>query len=276
MVVPTGVELRGASSVPTRDQSGCSKGTLILTAYGVGAENPEEMQALVTLQQNAGISGLRFFYTTNSPTVASATPYTVRGAGSGVYAVNCSIVAAGSGIDFRGCDGHFIKKFVGVCYDSTLCVGGVGGHVEGCLQNGNALTRSGLDLPDGWVDESQIFIRVFPILQSRSTFLTLEDAEGEVVLQCFAYGVSRLIALDNAQGIVISNVGGDNINSTHAMVLAQEGSRGVIVNMMRYNGSSYSVKDESTLDLYNRLTIGKTYEKNRIDGENREHTSLNG
>ena len=58
--VPAGVELRGASSVPTRDQSGKALGTVILCRYGVGDGYGVSAPALITLVgKNAGLSGIR-------------------------------------------------------------------------------------------------------------------------------------------------------------------------------------------------------------------------
>jgi hypothetical protein len=118
ITVPAGVELRGVSSVPTRDQSGESKGTIILAYYGLNAPNPDTDTAMVTLSSNAGVRGIRFVYPENTcvrpEAMGTVQPcsYAIRGIGEGVYAVNVAIAAAYNGIDFRNCNNHYIKKLV--------------------------------------------------------------------------------------------------------------------------------------------------------------------
>lgn len=272
VTVPAGVELRGASSVPTRDQGGCSKGTLIVTTYGLGEENAAEMPALITLGENSGVSGMRFYYFTNNPETCGETPYVIRGTGSGVYAVNCSIVAAGYGIDFTGCDNHYIKKFVGGCYYNALKAGGKNGLIEGCLQNGNTFTRSGLDFLENWIEESTIFEDLFPKLRKYSYFLILDGAENETVFNFFAYGVAAVADLRNSSDVLLCNIGGDNIGLRPAF-LAAEKSSAAVINMMRYNGRSVKVDEESSLALYNRITISDTTEKNSVNGEEQDYVS---
>ena len=273
VTVPANVELRGASSVPTREQNNCSKATLIVTTYGVGAENWEEMPALVTLSENSGLSGMRFYYYTNNPDTAAKTPYTVRGNGANVYALNCSIVAAGNGIDFTGCDNHYIKKFVGGCYYNTLKAGGKNGHIEGCLQNGNTFTRSGITFLKGWIKEDQIHEKLFSKLRKNSIFLTLDGAENETVFNFFAYGVVEVVRCENSSGVQLINIGGDNIGAKSGIVRAVE-SRVTAINMMRYNGNSYKEDDASTLNIYNRITIDDKKEKNYVNGEEIDYVKL--
>lgn len=273
VTVPANVELRGASSVPTREQNNCSKGTLLVTTYGVESENPDEMPALVTLSENSGLSGMRFYYYTNNPDIESKTPYTVRGSGANVYAVNCSIVAAGNGIDFTGCDNHYIKKFVGGCYYNTLKAGGKNGHIEGCLQNGNTFTRSGLTFLKGWFKEDQIHEKLFSKLRKHSTFLTLDGAENETVFNFFAYGVVEVVRCENSTGVQLINIGGDNIGAKSGIVRAVN-SEAAAINMMRYNGNSFKEDDTSRLSIYNRITIDMKDEKNYVCGEEIDYTKL--
>ena len=274
VTVPSGVELRGSSAVPTREQSDHSRGTLIVTTYGVGSENPAEMPALITLSEGSGISGMRFYYYTNNPDIASETPYTIRGNGADVYAVNCSIVASGSGIDFTGCDNHYIRKFVGGCYYNTLKAGGKNGLIEGCLQNGNTFTRSGINFLKGWFKESEIWDKLFPKLRKNSIFLTLDGAENETVFNFFAYGVVEVVRMENSKNVLLANIGGDNIGVKSGL-LRLEASDVTAINILRYNGRSYKADDASTMKLYNRLTIEDKSEKNEILGETVDFVNLN-
>lgn len=122
--VPANVELRGASSVANRDQSGLSRGTVLLSYYGDNAKDPDSDVALITLDgDNAGVRGLRIVNPLNSPStpgregMVKPYPFAIRGKGANVYAVNIGFLGSYNGIDFRNCDSHYIKKVVGTMYN---------------------------------------------------------------------------------------------------------------------------------------------------------------
>ena len=139
--VPSGVELRGCSSVAQREQSGMSKGTMIRVIYGQGGS--ESDTAAVTLAPHSGVNGIRFQYWDNNGSIRE-TAYTVRGMGAGVYLVNSEFMAAGRGVDFSGCDNHLIKKLTTFCYINDILVGGKNGYVIGMLHNCTVMDRNGL------------------------------------------------------------------------------------------------------------------------------------
>lgn len=256
VAVPAGVELRGSSSVPTREQNGNSSGTLLLVYYGRDAANPDTDTAAVTLAgENAGIRGVRFLYPENGA-AAGVRPYayTVRGAAAGVYAVNTAISGGYNGVDFRGCDGHFIKKFVCCCYSNAMAAGGKNGQIEGCLQNGNMLYRDGVSF-SGWPqNEADIQEEVMnAITRPNTTFIRLENAENQKVYNSFAYGVKTLADVSGSTGVLIANVGADNLGEGSPLLKTTGGSV-TAVNVMRYNGISYE-NDGAALQIYNRLTI---------------------
>lgn len=264
VTVPAGVELRGASSVATRDQGGKSRGTVILAYYGLNPANPDTDPALITLAANAGVRGMRLFYPENSCVRPGAfgavqpSTYAVRGTGSGVYAVNVAIVAAYNGVDFRGCDNHYIKKLVTCCYSNAIFAGGRGGTVEGCLQNGTVLARNGLNLPN-WVDEgSQMFPYLFDaVTRVQTEYIRLSGAQDQRLYNCFAYGVKSFLVNENSTDLLAFNIGADNIGGTMLVTL---GGSATVINMMRWNGISYT-NDGTALSMYNRLTIGDKTEK---------------
>ncbi len=257
VTVPAGVELRGATSLPTRDQGGLSLGTVIVCRYGVGEEYNAETQALITLAgENAGLNGIRIVCVSNSPNNRKSTGYLVRGTADGVYCVNCSFVASDYGIDFRGCDNTYIKKLIACCYKETITVGGKNAVIEGCLQNGNVLCRCSTKGISNWVPETQIFDIVFPITRSECTYIRLVDAENATVFNTFAYGVHHLVVSDNSKNTMIANVGADNLGGT---LLVTNGGSTTGVNIMRWNGSSYE-NNGGKLLLLNRITINDKYE----------------
>lgn len=265
VTVPAGVELRGSSSVAARDQGGLSLGTVIFACYGLDAARPNKDTAQITLKENAGVRGLRIVYPGNSSTVPGALgtvrpcTYAIRGTGSGVYAVNVAIAAAYNGIDFRGCDNHIVNKLVSCCYHNTVFAGDCeGGVIEGCLQNGTVIVRNGLKLPN-WPDEgTQLFPYIFEtVTRVRTNYIKLNNAKNQTVFNCFAYGVKTLVNNTGSENLLAFNVGADNVGGT---LFITKGGDARVINMMRWNGSSFT-NDGTRLLMLNRLTIGDRTEK---------------
>ena len=265
--VPAGVELRGSGSVATREQPGSSRGTLIYADWGeaAGEQAADSGQALVTLAgENAGLRNLRFVYPGNIFTNGvKPFHYTVRGTADGVYAVNVCFTGSYNGVDFRGCDGHLIKKLVGVCYNNTMSVGGTGGMVEGCLQNANIAFRNDFRIV-GWpVGEEKLFDTLInPITRQMSKLIRAAGAVNQTVLNTFAYGAKNFLVSEDSD-VRLVNIGADNLLEDSPMLAAAGGSV-TAVNMMRWNGVSYQ-NDGAALALYNRMTINMKYETT-LDG----------
>lgn len=131
--------------------------------------------------------------------------------------------------------------------------------IEGCLQNGTALYRHGLELI-GWSStESRIQTELFnPITRPGTEYLRLENASGETILNTFAYGVRSLIVSKNSNNVKIINVGADNLYQSTPL-LKVSGGEVLGVNIMRYNGISYE-NTNGKLKLYNRLSINNKTE----------------
>ncbi len=264
VTVPPGVELRGSSSVATRDQ-GSSRGTVIFAYYGLNPAKPETDAALITLGANAGVRGIRFIYPNNSCVVPGALgtvrpcTYTIRGTGEGVYAINLAIAASYNGIDFRGCDNHRIKKVVTCCYNNAIFAGNCsGGVMEGCLQNGTVMSRNGFNLPN-WIDEgSQLFPYLFnAVTRVKTEYIKISNARNETIYNCFSYGVKTFINNTDSTNLIVFNIGADNIGGT---MFITEGGSACVINMMRYNGNSFA-NDGTALRMFNRLTIDDRTEK---------------
>jgi len=257
VAVPAGVELRGSGSVATREQQNSSRGTLIYADHGEALTDAAANSgtALITLAgANAGLRNLRFVYPGNIfvPNGVKPFDYTVRGAARGVYAINVCFTGSYNGVDFRGCDDHFIKKLVGVCYNNTMAVGGRNGMVEGSLQNANIAFRNDFQIA-GWpVGEQQLFATLMPITRSMSKIIFAEGAVNQTVLNTFAYG-ARHFLVSRSSTIRLINVGADNLLEGSPMLVAAGGGV-TAVNMMRWNGVSFQ-NDGAALTLYNRLTI---------------------
>jgi len=253
--VPSGVELRGSASLPTRDAGGLCGGTAIVTSYGMEEEiDPLRAEALITLDgKGAGLRGIRILYPENGPrSGGKRTAFAVRGRAEEVYFVDGALVAAGYGVDFRGCDRHYIEKITSCCYHNTFLLGGKGGMLMGCLQNGTAISRCVVPGRKGWITEQELFTVLFdPILRQTAQYIVLDGAIGQVIANTFSYGCHDLIVQKRGEGTLAVNVGSDNIGGAQTIL---RGGSLCVVNAMRYNGVSYR-HEGGELSLYNRLTI---------------------
>ena len=265
--VPAGVELRGSSSVATREQGWKCNGTVIMSYYGDDASSKIDDRALITLAGDyAGLNGIRIIYPENGPYDENLnTTYAVRGQGKGVYMVNAMISAAAYGVDFRNCDEHFIQKVTTCCYYNTFILGGKNGMLNGCLQNGTVLARSSANLLQNWLAEGNVFVDLFdPITRPHNEYIILEGAEDQQVYNTFAYGVANMIVCRNSTALV-ANIGSDNLGTGMYQIVVN-GGKLVTINSMRWNGKSY-LHNSGTLEMYNRLTINikteATYKETR-------------
>ena len=266
IVVPAGVQLRGSASIPTRSMGGNGEGTLLLAYYGADlaeTDDPLTHPALITLNGDyAGLYGIRITYPNNGPYDENLkTSYAVRGKGTGVYMVNGCITAAGYGVDFSGCDNHYIHKVMSCCYYNTFRLGGENGVLSGCLQNGTVITRCSDPYLENWLSEADIFTKLFnPILRKTANYIEVAESKNQTVYNTFAYGCKTMITAENATDLLAVNIGCDNIGSDGYQIHLISGTA-TVLNSMRYNGKSYK-KESGTLNLYNRLTINNKTEKN--------------
>lgn len=263
ITVPAGVELRGASSIPNREQNNYPAGTLFMCYYGDEANvDPERDQALVTLDGDyAGISGVRFIYPENGVDDKDLkTTYVIRGKGKGVYAVNCFILAAGYGVDFRGCDEHYIEQIYTCCWFNTYRIGGKNGVIRDCVQNGNMVTRTNAEgLPENWPEELEMKERVTdPILVKNVENLIVEDAENQQIIAVFAYATKRTIINRNSVNTLAVNVGSDWL--AEGVFFTQDGGNMTVINSMEAFGESYDCI-KGKLTMYNRITIDEPHER---------------
>ncbi len=268
IAVPAGVQLRGSSAVATRGFGGNGAGTVLLSYYAdnlASLENPLTRKALITLNgDNAGLYGVRITYPRNGPYDGNLkTSYAVRGKGKGVYMVNCCITAAGYGVDFTGCDNHYIRKVTTCCYYNTYRLGGKNGVISGCLQNGTVIARCSDPMLENWLNEANIFTDLFnPILRDTANFIEVVGSQNQTISNTFVYGCKTMITAGEATDLLAVNIGCDNIGSDGYQMHLKSGNA-TLVNSMRYNGSSYQ-KEQGELGLYNRLTINNKTEKNGV------------
>ncbi|MBP5274529.1 MAG: hypothetical protein ILO36_06305 [Abditibacteriota bacterium] len=257
VTVPEGVQLTGSAPVFNTDFPG---GTRILTYVNNGAS--------VTLEKDAGVNGIRFLYP--SFDAASARKYIdendpvtksvcIKGAGSGVYVTNTVITAAFTGIDFTGCDGHFVKQVFGVSYLTHILAGGKDGHIEGVLANIHFTQRHTLSpyFDERYADKKLSWMGLGAVIRDMVTrpFCTtfrLKDAENESLLNLFMYAPNHLLQAENSTATLI-NVSSDFMYGYQ--LLADENSDLLVINSLRSCGGSVICDETSKAKIYNRIAI---------------------
>lgn len=260
ITVPQGVELRGASAVANREQWIQNGGTVFLCHYGNDSVNPTTDDAFITLNQNAGLNGIRILYPENGAGEKDlSTTYTVRGNGSNVYVVNCCIVAAGYGIDFRGCNNHLIQGIYSGCWYNTFLLGGDGGILMDSLHNGTVIHRTNADgLPEVWGDDAApaLYGSVGEMLKQNSQYIILDGATNQKLSGVTACTTKNMIVSQNSTNTLAINVATDKILTDNYQFILNGGSM-TVINAMRYPGQNYSKENEKP-KLFGSIYIGET------------------
>lgn len=274
ITIPSGVELRGSSSVPNRCQGGNSSGTLILSYFGYLDENPSAVPLISIVGDNAGISGIRITYYRNNPVDDSGkfieTSPAIKASGSHIYVINSFVILASKGIVAENCNDVYLKKNVGCCFDSFInSYNSTDVFIEGCLQNGNTVPRNGFsslgiaDL-DGWLNEANIFNYLFdPLTRKHTDYITLTDSDNVTIFNTFIYGGRSYLVSENSSAF-ICNVGCDG-NAKNSYFYSMQGGEITLINAMRStsNGKdgfySHTTDGKTKLKIYNRLPVDMKY-----------------
>lgn len=267
LTVPAGVELRGATSIPTREVNGISGGnasigTIFYCYYGDDESCSKEDQAFITLAgEKAGLNGIRIFYPENSSaTEQFMSTYAVRGTASGVYVVNSMIVASAYGVDFKDCDNHYISGVTSTCYYNAFRLGGKNGTLLKTLQNGTVMRRTAQSGLENWINDSNFWTGLVDyVLRPKCDYILVDGAENQTIYHAFAYGVKTIINNVNSQGTCAVNIGTDNMGDDCPQFIQNGGSM-TVINVLRYNGYSYDLLS-GNLNLYNRIAINEVGER---------------
>ncbi|MCL2512540.1 MAG: glycoside hydrolase family 55 protein [Oscillospiraceae bacterium] len=231
LTVPAGVELRGSSSVPIRDNHGSSEGTVLMVYQGKDTGSPLTDTACITLGSGAGLSGLRILYPENTFFPPHAYPFAVRGHGSGVYVTNVCMVNCDRGVDLPDCPDHFVRRLVGMAWHGMVRVGGGAGKIEACLGNATFMDRNGFNIP-GWPDASVIYMAIFTdILMKSEVFVEINGAVDEKLMNIFMYGGKTTVHVRAGSATVI-NAGADGLGGPP--IAADPGASLKVVNLMTY------------------------------------------
>jgi hypothetical protein len=238
LAVPAGVELRGASSVPNRDEDGRSGGTVLLSYAGRGTAAADTAPAAVSLGDRSGVSGLRVFYPENNPAAAGGLvpyPYAIRAVGSGSYIVDIGLPNAWNGIDVSKARRFLVRKVDGTFVQHGIRAGGAGGRIDGVLSNGNTFVRTGFYLPN-WVRGENLFPQVIDGYSRVSADLVTVDSGRVSLHDVFGYGQHNGLVVNGGEADAV-NLGTDNLGGDGYTVKVAGGTAAV-VNLMRFNGTT--------------------------------------
>ena len=241
-----------ASSVPQLDQTDLSYGTTLMGYEGYNTPTPETDIAMVTLNGNqSGISGLRFFYPENNPAHGvKPYPFTIRGNGSNLYAINLGLTGVYNAIDFGTnlCDKHLVRNVSGVIYNNGIVVSAnTIGWIENCLTNPSKVARCNYGVP-GWMSGGDA-----PYLidssQMNEKLVIIKNSFNEQMMNVFSYAANTGLWVQSGS-VNCFNFGSDNLGLY--TIRADCGNVVTnIMNVMRYNGTTSS----GNVTLYNEMYL---------------------
>ncbi len=253
--VPAGVELKGTSAVPTKDfpyEYGYNGTTLLSYYTGSGPDD----QALITLNgKGAGLNGIRINYPENHSHKITmdknlfATSYAVKGAAPYVYIVNSYITSSAYGVDFTGCDYHYIKGFAACCYRNTLKLGGKGGVLSHSFQNPYMFYVTAdpyVMLPQG---KKEIELYEY-LTRDYSDYLILENASGELIYNIAAVTAHTMITNHDSIDTTVINLSSDYLKGIQIIM---NGGSMTVVNAMRWSEDVPFLHEKGFLRIYNRF-----------------------
>lgn len=250
MLVPTNVELRGVSAVPTRDQYGRSEGTVLFAYYGKGIDD-DSVEAMISLEESAGIRGIRVFYPENNPKGGvDPYPYTIRSLGDSIYIINTGVSNGYKIVDFKTNESsdYYIRKLIGCAYDTGIYLGGKEGWIEDTLQNATNAVRNAYGIP-GWFTEVELFSElIIPITTQNTTWIKLDGAKNVHLLNNFTYGCKNVLLAENESQAIIFNIGADGLGDG----ISVDGTSNIIAsNFMKLHDNV----TEFIFEIYNYLQL---------------------
>ncbi|MFD0711467.1 glycosyl hydrolase family 28-related protein [Paenibacillus sp. GCM10027626] len=215
--VPAGVELRGSDDSPHRVAVyGPATGTILYAYEGKNTADPDTAPPFILLNgANAGVRGLSVHYpeqaTDNALNIA-AYPWTIRGAGSGIYAMDVSFVNAYKGIDFatNATDNHYINHIGGTVLKEGIRVGNsTEGWVENCLFNITYWGRA-YGLPGNLEEGSMMFpVAGSYVSANLNAYTVTGGAQNEHMLNTFVFNSKNAFTFESTANATVLNSASD-------------------------------------------------------------------
>ena len=186
LTVPSGVELKGVYDVPTHS---VTKGTVLCPDCGM---NNESGEPFITLNEGSGVSGIEFYYISQTFTNFIPYSYTVQSRGRNCWAKNCVFVNSYKALDFGTypSDGHYVQYISGSPLKTGIFVGSnaKNGWVENVQFNPHYWKRADISMINS---ENQDLLNDAINLTLDS--MVFGDNACEHVLGTFGYGAKNLL-----------------------------------------------------------------------------------
>ena len=207
LVVPTGVEIKGAS-----DLASVPKGQGSIIEIYAGKNDPDG-EPFLKLSERSGIRGITFNYPeqrssmTLVPGELPQYPYCMRATGADVYIVNVGVRATYRALDLftHKCDNHYVDYLAGHVFKNAIRIGG--GTTNGLISNiqfNTIVMSNGFEYPKfgGWTNsENEPAIREAVYNQNwrELLFMILEDCVDQILYNNFHFA--------SFQGLIFGNNG---------------------------------------------------------------------
>lgn len=274
ITVPENVELRSTQSTFTRSSHNqTDKNGVVFISYVSGAT--------FTLEDNAGIVGVRIWHAKNDFLTARTTlksgtypnDTSIKGNGTGAYAYMNESVGAYVGFDFSSCGNHILKSNYGLSYVNFIKAGGENGVIEQCLANPNFMSRTNVytyfdsstanvssweRLKNSGETNDDFAILRDEIGRTFTKMVRLENATNQIVFNVFCYGEAGLFDMVNTTATLV-NTSLDYL-LTDKIVYELSGGTCNVIGSLRVFGVSVKV-NSGTLTAYGRIAFGEVKEK---------------
>ena len=267
ITVPTGVELRGCLDIPSiKSENVGVVGTVIVTYANKGKEDAE---AFISLESGAGVRGFEVWYPDQDSVNAVEYPWTIRGLGPNVWAVNIVLPNSYNGIDFgtHPSKNHYISGVTGMPLRRGVFVGNNDG--------------------DGWVEAVHFnpnfgknissITELYDVLTYTCDTFIFGDNKNEHVLNCFVFGARNgMLFMSQGDGGTSGTIIGFGVDSAETSLRLHEAKNLEFVNpqlvAMRSNNEKRNVYAEAsftgTAKLFSSIFYGPTTKVMLVAGGN--------
>ena len=279
ITVPEGVDLRGAGSLPMRDEFNDSLGTVFFSSYGKNTEDPENAQALITLHKNASLRNVRMLYNHtdvlgdyNKNGGFTSYPFMIRGIGENVSVINTAMLSPVYGIEMKNADRYHIAFLTAGAYNETIRItDSRDGYIGFVLNNVTCNFRHAFWksanyaklFPNGWETSPETELDS----KTNSFYMAMDNLEIVRMIRSsgklehvFTYAAKNLLLSENSALTAIC-IGRDcwwkyEVGESNAVIVAKDNSDISAYGIQRFNGVTYTTDGTGRLLAVGRVAIG--------------------
>lgn len=260
------VQLRGCMAVTNRDTLGKSGGTVIFSYVDDDSETADTDKAFVTLENHAGLYGLRICYPDNNIWLSGPneytvhrTAYTVRAAGDGAYVMNVGFLDSYNGISVTG-DNVVVKNTPGLFFNQAVSVSGAANcHIENMISNATVATQSGLhnkfsDLfTKAWLWRINALWNYYTYTETHTKMIRVENSTDVNVMSVFTFCSAQILSAENSS-VTLNGCGADRMWQD-GIVVDSVSSEVTLINQLKYNCMMFTIDNRTTLSIYGRMNL---------------------